>query len=287
MMFSRREKDGIIYYTSTLLDSYSIPHMFAASRGGVSVGDFSSLNVSLARKNRQGGFDRVDNVSQNLSRSLGILGFATSGCTMMKQIHSSRVCRAELSFCEDFDAYECDGVFADGKDGISSLCVKTADCVPVLLYELNNNIACAIHAGWRGTVSDICGNAVRTISSQYDNCRFVAAIGPHARKCCYEVDDKVFLAAKEGFEKGGIESSLLNECFSQPYFLDGKERYKADLSKINRIFLENAGVAGEDIDDISLCTCCFEDENGPLFFSHRQSGGFSGTQPSIICVKRI
>lgn len=281
----KHEKNGITYYTSALFDKYSIPHMFAASRGGVSTDEFSSLNISLSRKNRKGMSDSLDNVSENLSRCLRIVNENISGCAMMNQIHSSLVCPAEIQFCDDPHSHECDGIYTDGKSGIRSLCVKTADCVPILLYELNNNVACAIHAGWKGTVSGICENSVRTIKSRYPNCRFIAAIGPHIRECCYEVDDTVFLAAKDNFKKAGVELQRLAESFSQPYFKDGKERYKVSLSQINRIFLENAGLLSNDIEDISLCTCCSRDADGPLFFSHRASGGFSGTQASIIAVR--
>lgn len=282
--FIKHEKNGITYYTSALFDRHFIPHMFAASRGGVSVGDFSSLNVSLSRKNKNGIYDTFENVSENLVRCLDILGKSINGCAMMHQIHSSLVLRASTPFCDDAYAHECDAVFTDQNNGINSLCVKTADCVPILLYELNNNVVCAIHAGWRGTVSDICGNAVRTIRAEYGDCSFVAAIGPHARQCCYEVDDTVFVAAKESFKQNNIKADIYT-CFSQPYMSDGKARYKADLSQINKIFLENAGLSSDQIDVSTLCTCCTEDDEGNVFFSHRTSGGFSGTQASVICLR--
>lgn len=173
---SKRQKSGITYFKSALFDSFSIPHMFAASRGGVSCGDFSSLNISLSRKDRNGICDTLDNVSHNLSRCLEIIGENINGCAMMEQIHSSLVCPAEFSFFDSPHAHKFDGVFTDGKSGIRSLCVKTADCVPVLLYELNNDVACAIHAGWRGTVFDICGNAVRAIKERYSDCSYKSAV---------------------------------------------------------------------------------------------------------------
>lgn len=283
--FSMCEENGILYFKSLLFEKFSIPHIFSSSRGGVSKGAFSSLNVSLSRKDKNGNFDTCENVSENLSSCLKILGKTTAECTMMHQVHSDIVCRAEKSFRDFAEAYECDGIYTDKNSKIKALCVKTADCVPILLYDVNNDVACAIHAGWKGSVSGICANAVRAICEEYDNCRIIAAIGPHARSCCYEVDDAVYLATKETFEKNAIDIKHLKECFSEPYLSEGKNRYKANLSQINRIFLESVGVNPCDIDDVSLCTCCYSDEDGAAFFSHRTSGGFSGTQASVIAVK--
>ena len=57
---------------------------------------------------------------------------------------------------------------------------------------------------------------------------------------------------------------------------------KANLSEINRQLLINFGIPEENIDVSEICTACHEDE----FFSHRASGGFSGTFVSIIA-KRL
>lgn len=35
------------------------------------------------------------------------------------------------------------------------LCISTADCVPVLVYDTKHCAVAAIHAGWRGTVAYI------------------------------------------------------------------------------------------------------------------------------------
>ena len=49
--------------------------------------------------------------------------------------------------------YKCDGLYTAKKGNI--LCVKTADCVPILIHsEIGVG---AIHAGWRGLSKNILG----------------------------------------------------------------------------------------------------------------------------------
>ncbi len=46
-----------------------------------------------------------------------------------------------------------DAHFTDIKQNI--LCVSTADCVPIFLFNRSKKIVCAIHAGWKGVANEI------------------------------------------------------------------------------------------------------------------------------------
>ena len=279
MSFTRHEKGGIIYYTSPLFDKFCVPHFFCTRFGGVSVGAFESLNFSSVRKDREGRTDPPENIRENLKRVLSIVGSDESKCAMMKQVHSANVKKATLSCKDNFDCEDsllrCDGIFADG-GGIDTVCTKTADCVPILLYDTANDIPCAVHAGWRGSVADIAGEAVREIKKNHPDARIIAAIGPHIRSCCYEVSKNVIEALLLTCRASGISEDTAQECIRDRYNKDGEEKFKIELSAVNRMFLQNAGVRSEDISDSGICTCCNADE----FFSHRAWHGFSGTQIS-------
>ncbi|MBE6622629.1 MAG: laccase domain-containing protein [Ruminococcaceae bacterium] len=282
MAFTRHEKDGILYYTSPLFDEYKIPHFFCAKLGGVSDGVFSSLNFSSVRKDKCGNTDKEENIRENLKRALDIIGSDETKCALMKQTHSAEVVKAERSCFDIFgtrsDFPPCDGIFAPYGGNIDTVGVKTADCVPILLYDLKNDIPCAIHAGWRGSVGNIVGNAVRLIKKEYPDADIIAAIGPCILDCCYEVNDVVKDALFSHCDSLGIKRSAPEACFTESYIKDGENKYKINLPRINAIYLENESVTADKISFSGICTCC----NSDIFFSHRASGGYSGTQLSAV-----
>ena len=47
-----------------------------------------------------------------------------------------------------------------------ALGVVTADCVPIIIYDLENEIIGCIHAGWKGAISGIIKNTVKKIKSR-------------------------------------------------------------------------------------------------------------------------
>ena len=282
MSACRHEQNGILYYTSSLLDSFSVPHLFAGRHGGVSAGSgaFSSLNVSQSRADADGKRDSTENVAENCRRALSLLERTPATCAMMNQIHSDAVLTAReaesISACFAFGKKipDCDGLIAKKGEKIDTLGVKTADCVPILLYDVKNDIAAALHAGWRGTTAGIAEKAVRKMRAAADSAdsRIVAAIGPRIGACCYEVNDAVYDACRS------LSEREREACFPCAYVRGGEQKYRADLGEINRVFLLRAGISAEDIDLLPLCTRCLEKD----FFSHRASHGFSGTQISLI-----
>ena len=86
--------------------------------------------------------------------------------------------------------YEADGLITD-IPGLA-LCIFTADCTPILLYDPVKRCAGAVHAGWRGTAMDIAGKAVRkmaeTFGSRPEN--ICAAVGPCISRCCFETGEE-------------------------------------------------------------------------------------------------
>ncbi len=285
-MFNRKAQNGIIYYASSLLDSYSIPHLFATRFGGVSCGDFDSLNISSTRKDKNGFTDTPQNILENYRRALSVLGTVPELSFAPNQIHSSDVVSVDKSYAgfgvlpsfrnkTGFDG----AVLAPQSNGINALCVKTADCVPILLANIKTGAICALHAGWRGTVCDIVTNAVQKLGQPKD---IIAAIGPCISVCCYEVGNEVYDAAYSLLCKKGI-GDLINTVFTVCPTCSAATKMYADLSKLNSILLQSAGLSAENIDVCGLCTCCYRDEyDKKPFFSHRAYGGFSGTFISAI-----
>ena len=146
--------------------------------------------------------------------------------------------------------------------------IRTADCVPVLLWDEASPALSAVHAGWRGTAARIVEIAVKALEETYGTkpARINAAVGPSIGFCCYEVGPEVVKAMKNAYEPPfPIRPSI------------GKH-FHIDLKEFNRQALLRAGVPVEKIHVLSYCTNC----QGEKFHSYRRDGEAAGRQLSFI-----
>jgi polyphenol oxidase len=60
------------------------------------------------------------------------------------------------------------------------ICVSTADCIPILLYDRKNEVVAAIHAGWRGTVGAIVTGTLAVMKETFgsNGQDILACVGP-------------------------------------------------------------------------------------------------------------
>lgn len=139
------------------------------------------------------------------------------------------------------------------------LCIQTADCVPVLLYDPVRKAIGAVHAGWRGTVGLIAGKVVKTLQHNYaSNPKNVkVVIGPSIGPENYEVGSEVVEAVRKSIPQP--ESSLKKHA-------SGK--YHLDLWEANRQVLLESGILSKNIEISGNCT--YSGENH--FFSARREG---------------
>lgn len=132
--------------------------------------------------------------------------------------------------------------------------IRTADCVPVLLYEPIAEIAGVVHAGWRGAVKQIVGHAVAEIVSSGGNAgNIIASIGPHIKSCCYEVGRDVASL----FE--GLSDSLVSRNGS---------KVVVNLAGAVSKQLIDSGVRQSNIEESTHCTYCEKE----MFVSYRRDG---------------
>lgn len=188
----------------------------------------------------------------------------------LSQVHS-----ADVLVAEGRDA----GLTRDGKregDGLVSIgvgrgaAVFTADCVPMLLVVPGTEICAAIHAGWRGLAAGIVANAVDAlvrVGGESVRGGLLAAVGPCAKGCCYEVDDAVADAMRT---LPGASAAVVT----------GRSSWKwmVDLQAVALAQLGVAGVPSSHAEAVGSCTICSRHFN-----SFRRDGAKAGRQASFVC----
>ncbi len=161
------------------------------------------------------------------------------------------------------DAVEdCDALITQEKNVV--LTILTADCVPILLYDPQNKVVAAVHAGWKGTKGRIVSKTVQKMQDLFGSKakNIIAGVAPSIGRCCYEVSEDVakhFFDTPEGFSVEG-------------------DNYMLDLPYINKYQLLRSGLKKENIEMSSVCTACEVDK----YFSYRKEHGCSGRFMSMI-----
>jgi polyphenol oxidase len=149
-----------------------------------------------------------------------------------------------------------------------AVAVRTADCVPLLLFAADSGAVAAVHAGWRGVARGVVEAGVDALMQIGKDApqRLSAAVFPHIGVCCFEVGEDV---AEQLAALHPDPRAVVDRTRSKPH---------VDLAAIVRAKLEALGVREENIERIAGCTRC-EPER---FFSYRRDGQRSGRHVAAI-----
>jgi len=153
------------------------------------------------------------------------------------------------------------------------IAIRVADCVPILLWDPAVPAVAAVHAGWRGTVADIVGEALRIGATELgvSPARVRAAIGPCISGRRFEVGPEVVA----GLRALGLPDATFG-LHTSP-----RGRPHVDLRGANRALLVRAGVPDAFIEDVGGCT--FDDAE--RFHSWRRDGLAAGRMRGIIGIR--
>jgi YfiH family protein len=225
---------------------------FSTRVGGVSEGDFASLNLGILTD------DDPARVVVNRTRLCDAVGADPDGATMAWQRHGRTVTRAQpRGIVTPGTVYDhCDGLWSD-EPGRAML-LLTADCMPIALARSDGDRPGVgiLHAGWRGLLAGIVAAGVRALGSR----RLATVIGPSIGPCCYEVGEEVAAPFREAFGDDVVREGRL------------------DLWTSAERALRAAGV--ERVERFDVCTFCQPER----FFSHRRDHGRTGRQGVIAYV---
>lgn len=254
--------DGLILMFSPLLkEQPKLAHAFTTRSGGTSRAPLDSFN--LGRHIDDDG-DRKDAMA-NRERLCNALSLQFKNLVVPGQVHSNNV--TWLSSIEETpDTKAVDGLATRLVE--QPMLLHFADCVPVILVARKQRLACIMHAGWRGTASAIVQQGVKLLVSHgADAKEMIAAVGPAIEPCCYPTSEEV---AQQLLSTVKDSAGLVDRTSEQP---------RPDLKAINAMQLLEAGV--DKVDVSNLCTAC----NPQIFYSHRQSGGKTGRQGALVCLR--
>lgn len=265
-----------------------VSHGFFTREGGMSSGEFSSLNAGL------GSGDDAAHVAENRARISAHLG---APLITARQVHSPLVqwvtgdelwiprsadrASPEPASCENQKIFaeananrpEVDGLATD-KAGIS-LGALTADCVPVLFADTRTKLIAAAHAGWKGACYGVLDNTIETLLQRGATlATLVAAVGPAIAGASYEVGPEL----REAF--------LKERPSADAFFVANthKNSYQFALPKWVALHLRECGIGV--VDELNQDTYA----NPETFFSYRRSTHQKATdygrQVSAITIKQ-
>jgi len=223
--------------------------------GGVSTGKFAGFNVG-------GHVGDSDEAVQANRQMLHHQIPSVSTITWLNQVHGTRVIHAPSEYEEGVEA---DAVWSD-EPGFACA-VMTADCLPIVLADIEGRCVAAVHGGWRGLAGGILKRTVEAMPVDAD--RLFAWLGPAIGPSAFEVGGDVLAAFYLADDDLAVHPiPQLND----KYFLDLNILVGRQLLALG---IDPGHVSGGD-------TCTYSDPQ--RFYSYRRDGD-TGRMVTLILKK--
>ena len=219
------------------------------------------------------------------------MGISPQAIVRLRQVHGTRVVSVgrHETFPPEATDWSVGDIAASDHPGVA-VCVKVADCVPILLADRRSGSVAAVHAGWRGTAAGAARVAVEALGEHFGAAPgdLLAAIGPSIGPCCYRVGQDV----RAAFEAAGTQTGSLAAWFSRtpatkavcgvpgtdPAASGGGPALFLDTWTANADQLRAAGVPASQVHVSRVCTSCYRE----TFHSYRVDGERAGRMIGII-----
>lgn len=222
------------------------------TRSGTRTVEVAFTDASLDLQGRAPGFPAA---LAALERATGV-HFAR-----LSQVHGREVVRVEHDPGPGPlpDVPAADALVTD-RPGIG-LMVRAADCVPVLLADVEAGVVGAAHAGRNGTALDVVGHTVtrlRELGAQ----QLTAWIGPHVCGRCYEVPEAM--------------QAQVVAAVPAAYAVTRAGTPGLDLGAGVR-----SQLVAREVDVVEVGGCTLED---PTYWSYRRSGAAAGRAAGLVWI---
>lgn len=244
-----------------LLEYPEVKHFSTTRTGGYSTGILKGFNLGYTVG------DDPKNVTKNIELLQNSIDLKESKIVFPKQTHSSNVGIVE----NDQNLFHNTDALITNISGIC-IAIRTADCVPILLFDPKQKVVAAIHSGWKGTIQKISQKTIEIMQQQFGTKSqdIIAGIGPSIGPEVYEVGPEVAEQFHVEFGTGHIIMPIQNS-----------DKGLLDLWKVNKIILQESGILEKNIEVAEMCTY----SNPELFYSARRDGVKTGRLASGIIIK--
>lgn len=271
LMITKKSNNIPLLYFKHLSQEESIIHYVSTRKGGISMNEFDSLNLSY-----QVG-DNPEYVRFNRFKLAGELGIHPERLVFARQQHTDTIKYIDGNFLL-LDGHRKQS-YLEATDALITkephicLSVLVGDCVPILFYDTVKTIIAVAHAGWKGSLQSITTKVVDKMTHDFlcAPANIKVGIGPCISKKNYVIDSELMLRFKNAFEHFAPE--ILNEI--------DENHHELDLVLLNKLQLKEAKIPESNIEIAGLCTF---DQN-KKFYSHRFAQGKTGRFACGIMIK--
>lgn len=248
---------------------------FTDRHGGVFAGELDLAEPAVDDPDRESGLARLEENVDIVGYAIARGGEATGGnpfdlpegvavptVVRMRQVHGADVHTVDRAWLEARHAepVEADGLVTDLPGVV--LLVRVADCVPVVLADVEHGVVGTAHAGRPGLVAGIVPATVARMRELGAD-RIVAWLGPHVCGSCYEVPE-----AMRDEVTSVVPESHAETSWGTPA-VDVGAGVVAQLEKL-----------GVEVVDASRCTL----ETDELY-SYRREGAAAGRLGGLVWVR--
>jgi YfiH family protein len=139
--------------------------------------------------------------------------FGVSTFNEFTQVHGTSIFNLDLN-TKEYDGY------IERKQNVANA-IRTADCIPLILWNERNKVIIGLHCGWRGIASGIIEKALQNDELDITH----AYIGPHISKNHFEVK-RDFI---ESFQEQGLNIDRFITVRNDKIYMDLRSLCEAKL----------------------------------------------------------
>jgi len=214
---------------------------------GESQPPYDSFNLALHVN------DDAGQVMRNRAVLASYLGLSPASFHWLEQVHGTEVMMIDSGHAQKVSPahrpVQADASFTALARQVSV--VMTADCLPVIITDVEGSVVAAVHAGWKGLLNGVIHNAIQAMDIAPS--RLMAWIGPAISQYAYEVGAELrdqFVGFTEKWD----------QCF-KPSEREG--HYLCSLPRLATHWMREQGMK------VYVSGCCtFSDDR---FYSYRQN----------------